>query len=101
MTPGALRVLKELIEDEDADVAAEGGVVFCGNRQTTARVLYELLRMTAVSVSWRDGDKFTYYHINDTGRALVRRPELEQEIYDALRGGQAFTLRDDRVVAFR
>lgn len=35
MTPGAWRVLRELHDDEEIDLARERGTVFIGNRQTT------------------------------------------------------------------
>lgn len=90
MTPGARRVLKELAEDEDCDLVQEGRVVYCGNRQTTSRVVNELLGFQTA---------FTLYGINDTGRALVRRPELEDELLKVIysRDRKPFQIINDRV----
>ena len=98
MTPGARRVLQELADDEHCDLVAEGIQVWCGQRQTTRRVLNQLLWCVAISISWSEG-KATYYCINDTGRAILRRPELEDEIHRTLLSGNgAFTIRDDALV---
>lgn len=102
MTPGAARVLKELAEDESADLLKEGNIVYCGSRQTTCRVVDELLNLLAISILYRDGleTPTTYYGINETGRALLRRPELEQEIQRVIfsKKREPFQIIDDRIV---
>lgn len=102
MTPGAKRVLEDLRDDEECDLVAEGIYVYCGERQTTHKVLRELLWLTAVKVSWETGGSI-YYDINDTGLALLRRPELEPELQAAI--GKAalkktgpFSIVNDRIV---
>ena len=97
MTPGARRVLQELSNDEDCDLIQEGRLAYCGYRPTTPRIVYELLGCMAISISWKEGTNATYYHINDTGRALLRRPELEREIAVAL-GKGPFSIIDDQIV---
>ncbi len=101
MTPGARRVLEELAADEDCDLAQEGRVVYCGTRQTTVRVVNELLEMLAISILYRDGFKtaFTTYGINDIGRSLLRRPELEDELRKAVyaKKRRPFSVKDDRI----
>ena len=86
MTPGARRVLEELAADEECDLVQEGRTVYCGSRQTTSRVVNELLNLMALSITSADGfqQKITYYGINDIGHAILRRPELETEIRRAI-----------------
>lgn len=97
MTPGARRALFELASDENCDLVQDGLSVWCGERRSTPRVVLELLRLTAISVSWKEG-RATYYHLNDTGRSLLRRPELEEEIAAAYanRSGP-FSIVNDRL----
>lgn len=98
MTPGARRVLQDLVDDDECDLVREGREVWCGDRQTTHVVLNELLRLTAISVTWGDGDRLTYFGINETGRSLLRRPVLEDELIIAIMGHMPFSIIDDRVV---
>lgn len=101
MTPGALRVLQELDQDDEIDLAQEGRRAYCGNRQTTPMVVNELLKLTAIKVLTKDGFKtsFTTYGINETGRALLRRPELEYELMAALMAvpSRPFRIMSDRI----
>lgn len=102
MTPGAWRVLRELHDDEEIDLARERGTVFIGNRQTTTRVLDELLELTAIKCTYRDGipdGGYSTYGINETGEALLRRPALEQELRRRLfsRRRTPFTIIGDRI----
>jgi hypothetical protein len=102
MTPGAKRVLEDLRDIEDCDLCAEGIYVYCGDRQTTHKVLRELLWLMAVRVTWNEG-RSMYYGINETGEALLRRPELEQELKAAI-GASArkktgpFSIINDHIV---
>lgn len=99
MTPGARRVLEDLAADEECDLVQDGIRAYCGQRQTTPRVVMELLRTMAISRSWGEGGA-TYYAINETGRALLRRPELEEELQAVLFGrGGSFSIVNDRIVA--
>lgn len=101
MTPGAKRVLEDLAKDDDCDLIQEGRHVYCGNRPTTPRVINELLSMMAVSILYTDGfkTKVTNYGINGTGRAILRRPELEDEIQRQIfsRDHRPFQIVNDRI----
>lgn len=101
MTPGAKRVLQELAGDEECDLVQEGRAVYCGNRQTTSRVVNELLNILALSITSADGfqRKTTYYGINDIGRAILRRPELEIEIQRVMYAEERkpFSIVNDRI----
>lgn len=101
MTPGARRVLDELAADEDCDLVQEGRVVYCGHRQTTCRVINELLGVMAITILSKDGFRsaFTIYGINDIGRSLLRRPELENELMKEIYSKKRlpFQVVDDRI----
>ncbi len=97
MTPGARKVLQEMVDDDENDLVVSGRLAYCGNRATTRRVVNELLGCMAISVSWKESETSIYYAINETGRALLRRPELETEIAVAL-GKGAFSIIDDKIV---
>lgn len=97
MTPGARRVLQDMVDDEDKDLVVSGRLAYCGNRATTRRVVNELLTCMAISVSWKETETSIYYCINETGRALLRRPELEAEIAASM-GKGPISIIDDRVV---
>lgn len=68
---------------------------------TTGRVVNELLGMMAISILSKDGFRtaFTIYGINNIGRSLLRRPELEdeltKEIYSKKR--RPFSVVNDRI----
>lgn len=101
MTPGAKRVLEELAAHEECDLVQEGRTVYCGNRQTTSRVVNELLNLMAISITSADGfqQTITYYGINDIGQAILRRPELEIEIHRAMyaKERKPFSIVDDQI----
>jgi hypothetical protein len=101
MTPGARRVLQELADDDDTDIVCEGWKVYIGNRQTTHRVVKELIHLMAISVTSHDGfvTGMTYMNINSTGHALLRRPELEGELVAVLAQTtiRPFQIKNDRV----
>lgn len=105
MTPGARQVLADLAADEDIDLAQEGWLAYVGNRQTTVRVVKELLGLCALKILYRDGFRtaFTTYGINDIGRALLRRPELEAELQKVFysRNPRSFEVIDDRIKFLR
>lgn len=102
MTPGARRVLERLAADDDCDIAAERGVVYCGNQRTTQKVVHELLWLMAISVPYGNpDDSYCVYTINETGRSLLRRPELEAELKAAIAKGAPFTLANDQIVRQR
>lgn len=93
--------MRELADDPDCDIAEEYGQIYCGNRRTTKRVINELLSLTAIKCTYRDqipSGGYTLYGINETGKALLRRPILADELSRALLKGERFTVIDDRVV---
>lgn len=98
MTPGALRTLQDLAIDEDIDILVEGRKAYCGNRPTTCRAVNELLGCFALDVADRD-EKTRRYTISATGHSIIRRPELEAELYRWMlkRPRRPFTIIDDRV----
>jgi len=103
MTPGAMRVLRELAEDEHRDLVREGIVAYCGPRRTKASVVTELIGCMAIKPAWpQEGPGARYYVINETGRAILRRPELEQELQLAVMGHDGpFQIVNDRIVKLK
>lgn len=79
----------------------EGRYVYCGHRPTTVMVVNELLRLAAISILYRDGHptRTTYYGINDIGRSLLRRPELEDELRKVFsaKKRRAFSVINDKI----
>lgn len=97
MTPGARRVLQAMADDDEVDLVQSGRLVYCGNKQTNHAVLKQLLNCMAISVTWQETETSIYYGINATGRSLLRRPELENEIAAYL-GKGPFSVIDDKIV---
>lgn len=99
MTPGAKRALEKLASKDDCDILCEGKVCYVGSRQTTWNVVYELIRIIAID-DVSDSEKIKRYIINDTGHAILRRPELEAELKEALwtTKRRNFAVTNDRVV---
>lgn len=99
MTPGARRILEDLAADENCDLLREGIRAYCGNRPVASRCVTELVWAAAIhSVSPQEGSGARYYAITSMGRCYLRRPELEQEYYEAVRvRGNRFTIKDDRI----
>lgn len=112
MSPKAFKVLQQLSAAEkaaqaggDADpsdideteIAVCGRTAMIGTQRIPKKVVDELLWAMAIK-----GDEIgdtTYYHINCTGEAILRRPELEAEILTAvLKGRGAWQIVDDRIV---
>lgn len=74
----------------------EGWKCYCGLTPIHRSTVNSLIRCTAISRAYDDGP---YFVINDTGRAIARRPELADEVYTAIIGGRgSFSIRDDRLV---
>lgn len=96
MTPAARRILEELAADDRRDLVRDGIEAYCGTRRVASRVVTELLWAAAIKEIWAGGK---CYQITEMGRRYLRRPELEQEYYDAIRCGDGnFTIRDDKLV---
>jgi hypothetical protein len=100
MTPGARRILQELAADEHRDLIREGISAYCGARRVASRTVTALIWAAAIcEVAPSNGPGAKYYAITEMGRRYLRRPELEQEYYDAVRLRKgSFTIKDDRIV---
>ena len=102
LTKATHDILKEMAaadsrEDyEDAEIVCDGGLCYLGLRRVHPGSINRLLHMMAISD--RSDSDVRRYCINDTGRAIVRRPAIVQEIMWATAQKKAFTIRDDRVV---
>lgn len=91
-------VLREIAASEDGEIVAEGTQVYIGPRRTNWGVLKALLRCGAVSAS-DVSSIMQRYVINESGRAIMRRPELAKELANAYLSHEGpFTIRNDRVV---
>lgn len=94
----ALRLMTEA-EDadlyEDAEIVCDRSACYIGFRPIARGTVNRLLQLMAISDGGVGGE---VYVINDTGRALLRRPELAAEIQHALATGGAFTIENDRLV---
>ncbi len=108
MTPRALNILRILadpiwLEEEHAegapDLVCEGGVCWFGAERVRRSTVDHLIRCVAVADVSDEGKGLERYAINCTGRAIARRPELEDEVVAALSKGRgSFTIVDDHLV---
>lgn len=104
LTKAAIRVLQRLADDEDADLVAEGIHVYIENDRTNWKVLRQLLDCLAVSITFGGNNGLmaekgpTYFGINGTGHAILRRPELADEIWLHVMGRKgSFSIVDDKI----
>lgn len=97
MTERQLQVLRKLASGEAEDILCNGIECWVGDELTNRQTVNDLIMLTAISAV--DGMKEEYYEINETGRALLRRPELARDITIALRvTKKPFTIKNDQVV---
>lgn len=107
LTPRALEVLRTLAaadegdrQDDDGydlDLMVEGWTVYLGLDRIHRSTFNRLIVCGAVRQAYDDGP---YWVINDTGRAIARRPELADEVFAAYqRGRGSFSIIDDQLVA--
>jgi hypothetical protein len=87
-------------ELDDAELVCEGLLCFLGERRVSLRSVKKLLQLVAIRED-SYSESVHRYTLNDVGRALVRRPELEGEVREALLRGVNFTVKDDRLVELR
>lgn len=80
----------------DAEIVVDDLLCCVGDRFIEPWVVVRLLRLAAISDASLDGDG-TVFAINDVGRALLIRPELEAEILAAFENGGAVTIVDNRI----
>ncbi len=108
LTPAAMRVLKSLADDDEDDLVAEGIVVYCGHRRTNWQVLRQLLDCMAVSITFGGNNGMmrekgaTYFGINHTGRSIVQRPALADEVWlHCMRRKGPFQIVNNRIRRLR
>lgn len=80
---------------EDAEVVCDGLECWVGLRRISRRTVDGLLRLTAISPE--KFDKSSVYVLNDTGRALLKRPDLATELRLALYQGRSFTIENEQI----
>lgn len=105
MTPAMKRHLAALVaaegagDHDGAEIVCEGLSCWRGDDRISRSTVKRMLLLTLISASSVPGCT-EVYTVNDAGRAVLRRPELAQELQSALRRGAPFTLgADDRVQA--
>lgn len=104
LTATQTKWLKALADAEDcgddyaAEIVCSGIECYIGHDKTSWRTVNALLSCTAISKDAYGGG-CEHFTINSTGRAILRRPELADEVFEAMvRGGGSWTIRDDRLV---
>lgn len=101
LTPALKSALAKLalpeIDGYEPELVREGRRCWLGIERVPSRIVDEGLRYCAITLTSNDGTE--RYAISDIGRAILRRPELADEILTALmdRSGN-FTVREDRIV---
>lgn len=87
----------EIDEEFEPEITVDGGTVWLGCERIRRSTLDQLLRVAAIkqTVSGHGCERWV---ANDTGAAILRRPELADEVFIALHGCEPFTIRDDHVV---
>jgi hypothetical protein len=100
MTPGAKHILQELAASHHCDLIREGLDAYCGLRRIASRTVTDLVWSAAIrEIAPSIGPGAKYYAITEMGRRYLRRPELEQEYFDAIRLRKGkFTIRNDHIV---
>lgn len=83
---------------EDAEIACEGLQCWIGCDRISRSTVNALLRLTAVSDTSLSEHGIQRYSLNDVGRALHLRPEIEDEVRGMLMRGKQFTIYGNRVV---
>jgi hypothetical protein len=98
MTPAGRCILDDLVAGHD--LIREGIHAYCGTRRVASRTVTALIWAAAIhEVAPSNGPGAKYYTITPMGRRYLRRPELEQEYYKALRLQKGpFTIKDDKIV---
>jgi hypothetical protein len=105
LTPGTYQALREMSDAatrgdyEGAEIVCGGKECWLGDRRVQRRTVIWLLRMMAISDRSEEGAALERYCINDTGRAILRRPALVGDINRALVAGGAFRIENDQIIA--
>lgn len=79
---------------EDAEIVRDGRVAYIGCDRVPRRDLDDLLDVMAVSQRSEPGS-MERYAINGTGRGILKRPDLADEVAAAVREGGAFSITED------
>jgi hypothetical protein len=107
MSPACKRLLETLLAMEkepdgsyEAEVVCDGAACYVGVERFSRKTVNEAVRVCALeNVSDEGGiDRFT---LNEIGKGMLRRPELEREILDAIKSGRSVLVGDDRVKPMR
>lgn len=83
-------------DDPEGEIVCDGLACWLGDRQISRSTVAVLLHHLAIK-DVSDVKGIDRYAINETGEAIVRRPQLAYEILEAVKVGRAFTTVDDRV----
>jgi hypothetical protein len=100
LTPAALEILGLLAKHEHTE---EGEIVcdrlncYLGYRRVHWKTINKLSDCSAITNSAHNNDAKRYV-ITEIGHAILRRPELAEEVYLAYLRKKNFTIRNDRVV---
>lgn len=100
ITPAMRQVLEDMHQAEQKEayedaIVCDGIECWIGLRRISRRTVDGLLRLIAISPE--NFDKSSVYILNDTGKAILKRPELAAEIRLALHKGRPFTIENERV----
>lgn len=99
MTPSALKVLQEMAKNPNLDLTQDGIQVWLGTRRRVSYRTYKFIRDCA-AVDCDDSGGSNYCVINSTGKAIVRRPELADEIINRFYTAKPFTIKGDKIMDF-
>ena len=80
---------------ENAEIVCEGIECWLGIRRVACVTVDMLLRLVCLSED--SENKVRRYTINGTGEAVLRRPELVEEIAQALVSRKPFSIKNDQV----
>lgn len=97
MLTSAQTDILRLMVDTEEELVAEGLVVWVGERRSSRGTLKALLRCCAIK-DVSDVKGLQRFAANDAASAILRRPELADEIEAAVMRRLTFTIRADQVV---
>lgn len=85
-----------LEDDENGELVCEGRTCYLGYRRVGRAVADDLLRCAAIKTDQTSENVYRYIII-ETGKAIVRRPELADEVVRAVFAGKPFDIVNDRI----
>jgi hypothetical protein len=94
----ALEILRLMAESPEGkgELACEGIQCYLGTVRVHSSTVKQLVRCMAIRRLMPD-EGLAYYVISNTGRSILRRPELASEVIAAMLAGRRFNIRDDRI----